>query len=612
MSKHFLTLCSVLFLSMNLTAQSLSMKLADSYMKRFDYKAAIDIYEKILEKETQNTEAQTKLADCYKKIKDTKQAEYWYSQAVASGKIEPIYYLSYAQMLQRNGKCNIAKQWFQRYAKAFPDDLRGQHQAKSCDYAQELLSKNEDLYEVKRLWFNSTGDDFSPTFYKDGLVFTSDRYEEWFIKKSSGWGEKPFLKLFQLRMAPAENSVSTTCNYIYTKPKLIEKPINSSFHDASAVYSADGQEIFFTRSGAEPSLIGGVKTVQNLQLYYSRIMRGEWIEPIRLPFNEEHYSVAHPALSADGRFLFFASDMPGGYGGMDLYMVERIQNRWGIPINLGRQVNTEGEEVFPTCDKSGRLYFASDGHIGLGGLDIYFTELLDANTWSIPENIGAPINSFTDDFGIIFNSEGTCGYFASNRLGGIGGDDIYSFVKNAVTVQIIVYDKETKKPLTNSIVQEDCNSNTFATNGEGKVVFDMLLNKCCTFRVDMEGYESGMVKSCMDYLTPGETVTIEIPMQAHLTFSVTGILFNEYTGLPIANAKVTLKNDCAIPLERMETDASGRFTFALKEHCCYTLEASHRSYANTVQSTYCTRGLKVSQNFSSKLYLNPSGKERGK
>ncbi|NJK82916.1 MAG: hypothetical protein HC912_02985 [Saprospiraceae bacterium] len=130
------------------------------------------------------------------KIRDTKQAEYWYGQAVASTHVEPIYYLYYAQMLQRNGKCSIAKQWFQRYAKAFPDDVRGQHQARACDYTSELISKNADLYEVKRLWFNSTGDDFSPTFYKDGLVFTSDRYEEWYAKKSSGWGEKPFLKLF--------------------------------------------------------------------------------------------------------------------------------------------------------------------------------------------------------------------------------------------------------------------------------------------------------------------------------------------------------------------------------------------------------------------------------
>ncbi len=599
----------VICLMLNFTAisQQLPMRLAESHMQRFEYKAAIEIYEKILERNQDNLEAKTQLAKAYHKIKQTKNAEYWYSQIVFYPDIEPINYLHYAQMLQRNGKCGIAKQWFQKYAKVVPDDLRGQFQARSCDYVAELMSKNADLYEVNRLWFNSTGDDFSPTFYKDDLVITSDRSEISFVKKSAGWGEKPFLNLYHLRMVPSDTEVSTTCNFIYTKPKLIDDPINSPFHDASAVYTKDANEVFITRSGAPENLIGA-NEVQNLQLYYSRIMRGDWIAPILLPFNDKQHSVAHPALSPDEKYLFFSSDMPGGYGGMDLYVVERIQNRWGEPINLGRQINSEGDEVFPTCDQSGRLYFASDGWIGLGGLDIYSTEKIQDQSWSPPENLGFPMNTIADDFGIIFNNEGTCGYFSSNRSGGKGGDDIYSFVKNSATLQILVYDQQTGQPLDAALIQEDCNNYTFLTNSDGRVVFDMLLNKCCAFKATLQGYENAAVQGCTKSLTAGQNVYIEIPMQQQVKFTLRGSLFDEYTGLPINSANIDLRNDCGKAVKSLRTDASGLFTFELEKECCYTILANHSNYVNTVKATYCTKGLSSSKHFPSKLYLKPRSK----
>lgn len=598
----FLVFCLLSY--QTVVAQQLPMRLAQTYMEQFQYNAAIEVYESILEKEPDNLEAKIQLAEAYRKTKQTKEAEFWYSQIVFNPDIDPINYLYYAYMLQRNGKCSIAKQWFQKYAKAVPDDLRGQFQARSCDYMKELMSKNSDLYEVNRLWFNSVGDDFSPTFYGDGIVITSDRNEALFTKKSAGWGEKSFLNLFYLRMAPSDNQFNTSCNFIFTKPKLIDTPINSAFHDASAVYSDDGQEVFFTRSGTAESLIGK-SDVQYLQLYYSRIMRGNWIEPVALPFNGGQYSVAHPALSPDGKYLFFSSDMPGGYGGMDLYKIERIQNRWGEPINLGRQVNSEGYEVFPTCDRSGRLYFASDGGIGLGGLDIYFTEQIQDKSWSTPENMGFPINTVADDFSIIFNNEGTCGYFSSNRAGGTGGDDIYSFVKNAATLQILVYDKQTRQPLNKVQIEEDCNNYSFLTNSEGKIVIDMLLNRCCNFKATVDGYDNQMVQGCTEFLNPGQNVYIEIPMQQQVVFSLQGSLFDEYTGLPINNASINLQNDCGAIVQTLQTDASGLFNFELEAECCYTIKAHHKEYTNIVQATYCTKDLNNSKQFSSKLYLKP-------
>lgn len=588
-------------------AQGILMRLGNNHMKNLNYQAAIEAYKKVLEKED-NGEAKINLAESYRKLSDTQNAEQWYSQVVQMTSIESKQYLYYAQMLQQNGKCEQAKKWFQRYAEAAPDDTRGQYLARSCDYVGELMTKNATHYEVQRLWFNSPNDDFSPFYYRDGLIFASERKVEKYVKRSSSSSNKPFLKLFFVQMLSSniESPNSPSCDFIYGKPKMFSEELGTRYHEASAVFTADEREVFFTRSttGEDLGANNGNSLVYRLQLYHSEWMGESWSKPQSLSFNSRTYSCAHPALSEDGRFLFFSADIPGGYGGMDLYMVERVGKRWGQPINLGSQINTEGNEVFPTVDQSGRIYFASDGQIGLGGLDVYYTEELEKDLWSTPENLGYPINTIADDFGMVFDIDGTCGYFTSNRAGGAGGDDIYTFTKQSASIQVRIVDAETKAPIGNIMVEENCNNDAFMTNANGVVLFDLARGSCCQFQVEADNYYPNQLNKCLNDLKAVDKNTITIELRPRLNFGIKGVIFDELTGLPLQAVKVKLINDCGdTEAAAFVTTTQGRFEFPIRSNCCYSIAVEHSEYNSSMQEGHCTRGLKSSKTLSTKFYL---------
>lgn len=588
-------------------AQGILMRIANNHMRNLNYQAAIDAYKKVLEKE-ENGQAKVNIAEAYRKLSDTHNAENWYAEVVKMTNIKEEQYLYYAQMLQRNGKCEQAKKWFKRYAEAAPDDTRGQYLARSCDYVEELMTRNAKQYEIQRLWFNSPNDDFSPFYYRDGIVFVSERKVDKYVKRSSSWSDKPFLKLFFVQMLSSniDNPNAASCDFIYGKPSLFSPQLGTRFHEASAVFSSDETEVFFTRSTTNEELGAGTSSVYRLQLYQSERVGGAWSKPQSLSFNSRTYSCAHPALSKDGRYLFFSADIPGGYGGMDLYVVERVGKRWGQPINLGDQINTEGNEVFPTIDPSGRLYFSSDGQIGLGGLDIYYTEKLGKELWSTPENLGYPINTIADDFGMVFDIDGTCGYFSSNRAGGAGGDDIYTFTKQSASITVKVVNAETKAPIGNILVEENCNNNAFVTNADGLVVFDLARSSCCEFKADAESgnFYSNQINKCLDDLKAVDANTITIELKPRLNFGLKGVIFDQLTGLPLSEAKVTLQNDCGdTTIASTVTTADGRFQFPIRSNCCYSIQADHAEYYSSTQEGHCTRGLRSSKMLSTKFYL---------
>jgi len=216
--------------------------------------------------------------------------------------------------------------------------------------------------------------------------------------------------------------------------------------------------------------------------------------------------------------LFFSSDMPGGFGGMDLYMSEMENGRWGPPFNLGPQVNTEGNEVFPTTNASGKLHFSSDGHNGLGGLDVYYTQVLGVGVGTVV-NVGFPINSTTDDFHLIYKDNGF-GYFTSNREGGQGGDDIYSFTKEAVEVDMYVFDKNTGLPISGAVVIDDCNGLPMKTNAQGHVIGDLALEKCCNYVATMEGYETSTTSGCSKGFSSGAKLLLQFGLDRKLDFTI--------------------------------------------------------------------------------------------
>ncbi|MEL6926595.1 MAG: carboxypeptidase-like regulatory domain-containing protein, partial [Bacteroidota bacterium] len=334
------------------------------------------------------------------------------------------------------------------------------------------------------------------------------------------------------------------------------------------------------------------------------VVGDKWENMEGLPFNSDEYSVAHPTLSQDGNRLFFSSDMPGGFGGMDLYMSEQENGSWGPPINLGPQVNTEGNELFPYY-YSEKLYFSSDGLIGLGGLDIYYMEDKGNNEWGAIENVGFPLNTISDDFGIIFNEEGTCGFLSSDRTGGAGRDDIYSFKKVASPIEIFVYDEATGEPLEEAVIENSCGG-SLTTNEKGKAFVDMKMNICCTFTATKELYEDNAVEGCTKDIKLGERVIVEIPLSRQLEFDIEGIVFDQRTGLPLEGAKVTLTNDCEEEPQELFTDATGRYYFKLSKDCCYTVKGEMETYLADVQDNQCTRDLTESTTLQTNLNLQPT------
>ncbi len=280
-----------------------------------------------------------------------------------------------------------------------------------------IVEERSENFIVNRLSINSKYSDYAPSFFEGELVFASSRNANSFSKIVHELNNQPFLDLYTTVRASDQRSIGK-----------LKGEINSKFHESSATFSRDGKTVYFTRNNYSKRKS---KTNQEgtilLKLYKASYDNGKWRNIEELPFNSDEYSIAHPTLSKDGKYLYFASDMPGSYGKSDLYVVEINEDgSFKTPRNLGDQINTSGRETFPYISDKGKLFFASDGHEGLGGLDVFMV-LPDKNGVVGVYNLGEPINSTKDDFTFIINEENKIGYFASNRKGGRGDDDIYGF-----------------------------------------------------------------------------------------------------------------------------------------------------------------------------------------
>ncbi len=601
--RSFYSLAMLLLFAATLSAQSAKLERAKRSMKELDYVGAIELLNQILSK-GDDAGAKIALADCYRKISDSQNAEFLYGQVVRLPEAQPIHFLYYGEMLQRNGKCDLAREWYNKFAEAVPEDVRGQYQTKACDYEAELKSKGEEIYAVKRTQFNSNLDDFGAAFYKDGIIFASERDKGSAVKRSHSWTGEPFLDLYFVPIKNCGADVQTG------RPEKFTSDINSKYHDAIVTFTKDQSSIFFTRNNYSKGKTGvDDEGIVRLKIYTAKKKGTGFGTEESLPFNSDEYSNAHPAINADGTKLYFSSDMPGGFGGMDLYVSELENGRWGPPMNLGPNINTEGNELFPFIHSSGRLYFASDGHLGLGGIDIFYVDSRGDGQWTSPENPGSPINSTDDDFGINLNDEGTCGFFSSDRQGGSGRDDIYSFTKMATPVKIYVYDEVTKEPIADALITSDsCVKKVLKTGKDGRAIIDMKFNSCCSFTAEMAGYQKNKKTGCVRDASMAENVVIEIPLKKDKKFAVEGFVFDQNTGLPLPEAKVTLIGcDSTKVNQTFTTDASGKFEFKLYEACCYKLRGEKEKYfAVTTPDTVCTKGLVASKTYSVNLNLQPS------
>ncbi len=384
--------------------------------KGLDYGTAISAYEK----QGEITEVGiVKLAEAYRLNHDTENAELWYNQVVETSNV-PDHFFYYAQALQSNGKYEMAKEHYLRYNEMVggAGDNRGAMLAAAIDRMNdwkhsEIEIKNESVLNSEKL-------DFSPAYYKNGIVFVSSRGVQKGENRKDVWTDDNFMALF---FAERDESGQVAA------PEIFSINLTSKYHEGPVSFSKNGKRIFFTRnhynSGKRKN---NSKGIMKLQIYTAARDGEEWSNPIELKINTVEHEECHPSVSPDGTKLFFASDRPGGFGGMDIYVSHFRHGEWNEPVNLGSKVNTAGNEVFPFIHDDGTLYFASNGLGGLGGLDIFSTQIGEQEGgWLKAENIGTPFNSPKDDFGFIINVLGTEGYFSSARVSE-NQDDIFSFM----------------------------------------------------------------------------------------------------------------------------------------------------------------------------------------
>jgi len=397
-------------------------KLADKFFKNYGYIKAIELYEKAVENGDNSAHVLTRLGDAYYNNSNSEKAAYWYGEALKEHKkIDAEYLYKYIQSLRSIGNYQEADKWFKELSAAQQGDsrLKG-YNPDEVDLYAKLTSKNDVIVKVENLSLNSENSDFGSYIFEDKLYFASARGGD---GKVYNWNKEPFLDLYEVSLSEEDGVVT------YGSTTELPENINSEYHEASVAITNDGKTMYFTRDNVNKRnrLKYDKKGTTHLKLYKATLENDQWTNVTELPFNDEVFSTGHPALSPDNKTLYFVSDREGGLGQSDIYSVAINEDgSYGKPENLGEKVNTEGREMFPYVAKDSTLYFSSDGHLNLGLLDIFKSDILKGIRTE-PENMGAPYNSGYDDFAFFINSETEQGYFSSNRPGGKGSDDIYSF-----------------------------------------------------------------------------------------------------------------------------------------------------------------------------------------
>jgi len=400
-------------------SQERKLKQAEKRFEDYAFIAAAKSYEALAEKGYSEQRIYESLGNANYLNAKYSEASEWYGKLLEleGAEVEKEYLYRYAQALKSTGNYLKSDEIMQRFYSAKTPDNRALLYAQRKDYLKSI-EKNSGRIKLDSLTINSAVSDFSPAFYKEALVFSSARDTGITTKNIHAWDKGAFLNLFVSHKSEQAG---------FGTVEKFSKVLNSKTHESSAVFTADGNTVYFTRNNSRRNKFKRDKNgISRLTLLRAELVNGEWTNPIALPFNDDSHSVAHPALSTDEKTLYFSSDMPGTLGASDIFKVAiKANGTYGEPINLGPTINTESRETFPFVLEE-TIYFASDGHPGLGGLDV-FAAKLDGSSKQVL-NLGKPLNSMQDDFSYIMDKKGA-GYFASNRPAGKGGDDIYGFVE---------------------------------------------------------------------------------------------------------------------------------------------------------------------------------------
>lgn len=401
----------------------------NEYYDYINYAPAIEHFEKVYAK-NHDSSIELKLGEAYYKMNQLDSAEAKYVRAIGRGNTDPKVNFSYGKVLMAQGKNNQAVVEFNKYLKVYPSDATAKMLRSACNSVVERY-RDTTLYTLKPILEDEFVNTFSIVEYQNGAVFAADK-KVFSGRKQNPWTGDSYLDLYQMQKDVEGN---------WLDPQLLQGDVNGRFHEGPASFSKDGNTVYFTRSNYfKRKMVINEKEENNLKIFKATLINNEWKNLVEFPFNSDDYSCGHPTLTEDGKTMYFVSDMPGGIGGTDLYKTTLGNDgKWTTPENLGKEINTSGNEMFPYIHNDGSLYFSSDAHNTMGGLDVFIT-YFDGSRWMTPENLNYPLNSIKDDFGYSLNKDNTTGFVSSSRT---KTDKMYSFTKNPAT--FILYGRAREK-----------------------------------------------------------------------------------------------------------------------------------------------------------------------
>ena len=401
----------IIFVPLNVMSQSKELKKADDYFSKFDYQKALAAYEKLEKAGESRYHVIRRIADCFRLQNMPVMAIEWYEKAIKYSDVEAETYYHLGLTLRILKRYDESERYIARFHTL--TRTQGLQRGLSLEEYLNYIKSDSTNAEVHNLEFNTQYSEFGPALWNNHLIFSSNRPSNNMIEYKDARNNQSFFNLYSILLNDIQNDKQAV---------PFQLQIKSKFNDGPICFSSDENTMYITRNTATDQ-----SGKSELDIVLTRSRDGKWDKTVsNLPLKYKGYSIAHPSITNDGERLYFVSDMPGGYGGMDIYYSERRGGFFSQPINLGPNVNTPGNELFPHITPDGHLFFASNGHSGLGGLDIFVSLPMETG-FSEPFNLGPGINSSYDDFSIVFNKDGESGFFASNRPEGKGEDDIYSF-----------------------------------------------------------------------------------------------------------------------------------------------------------------------------------------
>jgi outer membrane protein OmpA-like peptidoglycan-associated protein len=536
--------------------QSRALRKGNRDFEAFNYFSAIERYERARDL---NLDAARRLAQSYARIGELVKAGTKYDSICQQPDRSAQDHWEYAQVLKRIGNYTDANIQLDKFTAMTPNDLRAKAYKGAPDYLDKIKSK-ADLFTIQHLDINSAQEDFAAVLYGDAaVVFASSREGVKPVRRRWNGNRLPFLDLY---LAKRDDAGALTL-----PERFSTGGFNKKYHEGPAAFAMKDSLVAYTRNNYEGKSSTGVR---NLKLWVATKQKNGYTKAEEVPFNSAEHSVGHASFTPDGSLMFFASDMPGGKGGVDLYSVTRsATGEWGSPVNLA-EVNTEGDEMFPFYHPKGILFFSSNGHVGLGGLDVFISEYKNGKCSKV-ENLGSALNSQADDFAFVLDDEMKGGYFSSNREGGSGDDDIYSFILRkpfnfGKKIKGKALDKQGNIVANATIELKDPSGNpvgTVTSDAKGEYSFDVEKSGVYSLSGSKEKFFPGANTADVK---DAPVVIADVVLEADPGLSLYALVTDKADGKPLEGVKMTVTNNVTGKEEVITTPAAGDYLKALGEN----------------------------------------------